>query len=235
MKKALATLAIVGLTAIGVRAADTLTDWTFEGTALSTITPATDFTYGPADSGVQTGGSKGSGHHASTATAWSFPSGNGSLRSFSSNNWAVGDYWQFTLNTSTYSNLVLDWDQAGSSTGPRDFKLAYSSNGGATFSDFATYTVILSGFTTGSTNTATHHSFDLSSITALNSNASVVFRLIDNSTTSITGATVASTGTDRVDNFTVTAKVVPEPSVIGMVGLGATLLIGAIRYRRRGV
>jgi hypothetical protein len=235
MKKALLTLAIVTVGTIAAHA-QVLTDWTFEGTASSTALTATDFTYGPADSGAQTTGSLSTGHHASTATVWSFPAGNGSVHSFSSNNWAVGDYWQFTLDTSTYSGLTLGWDQAGSGTGPRDFRLAYSSDGGTTFSDFTTYSVILSGFSTGSTNTAAHHSFDLSSITALDNNPNVVFRLIDNSTSAINGTgAVQSGGTDRVDNFTVSTTVVPEPSVIGMVGLGATLLMGAIRYRRRGV
>lgn len=235
MKKALATLAIMALATFAARAQDTLTDWTFEGTAVSTALTATDFNYGPADLGVQTGGSDGAGHHAATNTVWSFPAGNGSLHAFSSNNWQVGDYWQFSLNTSGYTNIMLGWDQAGSGTGPRDFKLAYSADGGLSFFDVSTYSVILSGFATGSTNTAAHQGFDASGITALNNNATVIFRLIDNGTTAINGTgTVATAGTDRVDNFTVTGlSAVPEPSVLGMVGLGAALVIGAFKYRRR--
>ena len=234
MKKALATLAIVTLAAVAAHG-QTITDWTFEGTATSTALTGTDFTYGPADTGSQTVGSLGAGHHASTATVWSFPAGNGSLKAFSSNNWAVGDYWQFSLNTSTYSNIMLSWDQAGSSTGPRDFKLAYSADGGMSFFDVSTYSVIVSGFSSSSTNTAVHQGFDASGITAINNNAAVIFRLIDNGTTAINGTgTVASAGSDRVDNFTVTGvAAVPEPSVLGMVGLGVALVIGAFKYRRR--
>jgi hypothetical protein len=237
MKKALLTLALLTVAAVVTRA-DTLADWTFEGTPVSTaLTSATDFDYGPADSGVQTVSSDASGHHVSTATAWSFPTGNGSAKSFSSTRWTVGDYWQFTLNTSTYTNLVLNWDQAGSSTGPANFRLAYSSDGGMSFTDFGTYSVVLQNFSAGTAQTSPspHQTFDLSAITALNNNASVIFRLVDNSTASIGGGTVGTAGTDRVDNFTVsgTTSAVPEPSVLGMIGLGAAGLVGALRYRRR--
>jgi len=223
MKKALLTFGIVMVAALAVRA-DTIADWTFETSQPATAGPITP----------EVGAGSGLGNHAGAAV-YSSPSGNGSVHSWSANLWAVGDYWQFSVNTTTFSNLQLSWDQAGSSTGPKDFRLAYSSDGGSTFTDFSTYTVILSGFSTGSTNTAATHSFDLSGVTALNNNANVVFRLIDNSTNAIGGSTagVGTGGTDRVDNFTVTATAaVPEPSVIGMVALGTALVVGAIRHRK---
>lgn len=221
MKKALLTLALVTVSAIAARA-DTIADWTFE-----TSIPATAGPFSP-----EIGAGSALGLHAGAAT-YSSPAGNGSLHSFSANTWAVGDYWQFTINASTYSSLVLDWDQVGSNTGPRDFRLAYSTDG-TTFTDFTTYSVIVSGFSSGSTNTAAHHTADLSAITALNGQPTVVFRLFDNGTTAINNTgTVAAGGTDRVDNFTVTGvSAIPEPSVIGMIGFGTVLVIGAIRRRR---
>ncbi|MDB6125108.1 MAG: hypothetical protein JWQ71_4101 [Pedosphaera sp.] len=63
--------------------------------------------------------------------------------------------------------------------------------------------------------------YDLSSITALDNASSIYFRLIDQATTSISGATVGTGGTDRVDNFTVfTVTPVPEPSTLALLGLG---------------
>ena len=61
---------------------------------------------------------------------WSNPAGNGSAKSLSSNNWATGDYYQFTLtiSDSEFSGLGLSvyrFDQTGSNTGPKDFQLSY--------------------------------------------------------------------------------------------------------------
>ena len=61
---------------------------------------------------------------------------------------------------------------------------------------------------------AANTSRDLSAITALDNQANVYFRLIDNSTTSANGGTVAAAGTDRVDNFTISGTAIPAaPSV----------------------
>ena len=217
---------------VAVRA-DNLADWTFEGTTI-TNTTATDFSYGPADTGLQTGGSASGGHHASTATVWSGPAGNGSVQSMSVNHWGVGDYFQFSLSTLNYASLTISFDATGSSTGPTDFTLQYSTNG-TTFSNFANYTVTLATWVTnGTPQTASNYSFDLSAVTSLDNISTAYFRLTDASTTSIGGGTVGTTGTSRVDNFIVSgASTVPEPSVLGLAGLGAAMLVGARRFYRR--
>ncbi len=63
----------------------------------------------------------------------------------------------------------------------------------------------------------------------LDNSSVITFRLVDTATTAINGTTVASGGTDRVDNFTVVG-VVPEPSTVALVGAG---LIGMVAMRRR--
>ena len=234
MKKVIATLALAALTTAASYAQTTLADWTFEGTLNDTT--ASDFAYGPADSGAQNGGSAGGGHHAATNTVWSSPSGNGSVQSLSATRWDMGDYFQFSLSTAGFSGLSITADQTGSNTGPRDFQLQYSTDGN-TFTNFGSIYSISndSWATNGTPKTVSNHSFDLSSITALNNLSTVYFRLTDASTTNITGGAITAAGSSRVDNFTVNAAntVVPEPSILGLAGLGAAMLVGARRFYRR--
>ena len=138
------------------------------------------------------------------------------LKSFSSNNWAVGDYYQFQTSTSVYHAIQVSWDQTGSGTGPRDFKLAYSTDG-TNFTDFYSYSLPSPAVSWSSTSTSstTKFSSDLSSITALDNKTNVYFRLIDTSTVSISGGTVGTGGTGRVDNFTVSGIGPTPPSGVG--------------------
>jgi len=176
------------------------------------------------------GSGSASAFHAGSATVWSTPAGNGSTKSFSANTWATGDYFQFVVSSIGYSGLSVSFDQMGSNTGPKDFGLAYSTDG-TTFTQFGTYSLINGGWSAGTPVVTTSYSFDLSSITALNNTSAVYFRLIDISTTSINGGTVAAGGTGRVDNFAVTT--VPEPSAMAIVG-GFGLLGLFMAARRRG-
>jgi hypothetical protein len=174
------------------------------------------------------------GSQASAQSDWTTPAGNGSANSLSVNTWAVGDYFQFQLSTIGFTGLGVSFDQASSSTGPRDFDFAYSTDG-SVFTTFASYSVLQNGLApnaswNGTTpSTAYSFAFDLSGISAIDEQASVYFRLINSSTTSAGGGTVASTGTDRVDNFTVYSPV-PEPSTAALLGLGL-LAFGFIRRR----
>ena len=65
-------------------------------------------------------------------------------------------YFQFTLNATGYQNLVLAWAGNVSGTGPTNMTLEYSSDGGATFNNFATFATPLNSSTTQ----------DVSSVTA---------------------------------------------------------------------
>jgi PEP-CTERM motif len=204
--------------------ADTIADWTFETTAPTTAGPISP----------ETGSGSASGSHAGAAV-YSSPVGNGSAKSYSANTWAVNDYWQFQVSATGYQGIMLSYDQNGSGTGPGTFQLEYSTDG-TDFTAFGSAYTLTSGVTwaTGTPNQATHESFDLSAITALN-NASVVdFRLIDTSTVSVAGGTVGSGGTDRVDNVDITATLVPEPSSLAVVGLGGAVA-SFFAFRRRKV
>jgi hypothetical protein len=225
--KPLLLVALLGAIAAPALAQSTiLASWNFETGTISGT--GTDF--GPISAATGSGGA--SGHHAASAATWSSPAGNGSTHSFSVNNWATGDYFQLQTSATGYTGLMLTWDQTGSSTGPKDFELQYSTDG-SSWTNFASYAVLINGSpnvawsSTGTPNATFSYSYDLSSVTALNNAATVYFRLTDLDTTSIGNATVASGGTDRLDNFVVTATAIPEPgafaAAVGLAGLTLAL------------
>ena len=216
--------------------ADVLAQWTFE-TSLPAFT-------GASTNGIipEVGTGSAGGTHASSATVYSTPSGNGSAHSFSANTWALGDYYQFQTSTLGFSGTRISYDQTSSATGPTHFQFSYSTDG-STFTPFvADYTVLTNatsannsgtGFSTTAWGPTTPQpafnvSLDLSSITALDNISTAYFRVVDNTASSPSG------GTDRIDNFTISATPVsvPEPSVFVLSGLGLAALLGSRKLRR---
>lgn len=186
-----------------------IAQWTFEGVTLSGTagtTPSITAGSTQADAGTLTAGSAFSGLHSSSSTAWNTPVGNGSLKSFSSNNWTFGDYYQFQFATTGYQDISITWDATGSGTGPRDFKVQYSTNG-TIFTDAtganSTYSLTLDAWSSGSYNSVSTRTLNLSFVTALNNAPAVYVRLVCNSGTNINGMAIATTGTSRVDDFKV--------------------------------
>lgn len=212
------SFAALSFGAVTAQAQTTVAQWTFETSA-----PATS---GPFAAEVGTG--QASGFHAGAATVYSSPAGNGSARSFSSNTWAVGDYYQFAVSTLGLPNISVSWDQTGSNTGPRDFALSYSTNG-TTFTNVGNYG--LTAVAWSSATAAVGSSFSYAVAGASNA-ANVLFRLTDISAVSINGGTVAAGGTGRVDNFTVTSAV-PEPGTWLMMLAGVGLMAARIGRRSR--
>ena len=183
--------------------------WGFE--SITTTNTASTPTFGSssqiADSGTLTTGTSVTAYHSNPLTTWSNPSGNNSSKSISSNFWSVGDYYQFSVVTSMYDNLKLVFDQTGSNTGPKDFKIQYSLDG-TTFTDITTYVVPYNtttntsyGWSTTTYKQESVLSFDLSSITDLSNKPIAYIRLVNNSTNAINGSTVGTGGTSRIDNF----------------------------------
>ncbi len=210
--------------------AATIADWTFE-----TSIPATAGPFSP-----EIGAGSATGIHPGGST-YSSPSGNGSLHSFSSNTWVVGDSYQFQVNTTGQQNIMLSFDQTSSNTGPRDFVLQYSTNG-TSFTNFGSqYSVLANASPNVPWNNTTVNplytfNYDLSSISALNNASAVYFRLADNSTISANGGAVASGGTDRVDNVIITGTLsggaVPAPGILPASLLGLAIAAGMVARRR---
>lgn len=110
-----------------------LTKWTFEVSVPTTSGPFVN------EEGAVEGFA--SGFHAVAATVWSNPVGNGSLESFSANNWSAGDYYQFTTSTIGFTDITFGWSQTRSGTGPANFKVQWSPDG-EDFEDVLEYTVL---------------------------------------------------------------------------------------------
>jgi hypothetical protein len=212
-----------------------IADWTFESTPLTPGPPAVTVTgsnVGPytAESGVNAGSSQATGFHATAATVWSAPAGNGSVKSLSANQWLANDYFQFFFDgTGTgFPVLTLSVDQTGSATGPKSFKVATSTDG-TTFADLPgggySFPNPPIGFTPATNNPLATFTFVLPSSMLLSSTDYV--RLIDTSPTTggaINSGNVGTAGTGRVDNVILSA--VPEASsalfgamVCGVIGV----------------
>lgn len=227
-KKHLAATAFIAVfCAASIANAGIITQWTVE----TPTTPAdTTAATGPSVS-ASTGTGTLNGVHAASS-AWTTPSGNGSAESYSVNTWAVGDYYQIQTSTLGSSNIGLQFDQTSSNTGPRDFKVQYFD--GTNYVDAGyTYAVLANASPNptwnATTSSAIYTNFvNLSAIVALNNSASISLRLVDTSTVSANGGTVAAAGTSRLDNVSVFDNV-PEPSCL-FLAIAAVMAIGG--YRR---
>jgi hypothetical protein len=228
----LLSAAVVAVSLSANAGAVTVAHWDFES---STPADATNVGVYPNSIAPAIGSGNASGVHASANTDWTTPSGNGSANAFSSNEWSVGDYYQFQTSTIGYSDIQVSWDQVSSSTGPRDFKLSYSTDG-SIFTDYGTYTVRSNGspaWSSGAPTGLDTFAYDLSVINGLENQANVYFRLVDISAVSASNGTVGTSGTDRVDNFMIAAAPVPEAETYAMMlaGLG---MVGFMVRRRKG-
>lgn len=227
MKRGLVILASAAALAGASQAnAMVIANWTFEVSVPTTA--------GPHAAEIGTGTALG--FHTDGTTTYSNPAGNGSVESFSSNAWTVGDYYQFSVSTAGMNSIKFTFDQTSSNTGPRDFQVQYSTDG-SSFTNFGSpYAVLANSSPNPVWNSTTSSPLytnvvDLSSVSALNNQASIWLRLTDASTTSANGGTVAVGGTDRVDNVLIEGtQAVPEPATLAVLGIGAAALL---RRRRK--
>ncbi|RYY39102.1 MAG: hypothetical protein EOO08_11260 [Chitinophagaceae bacterium] len=131
------------------------------------------------------------------------PASSGSTFTVSTTGWDAGidtKYWQVDVNTSGASNITVSSLQASSNTGPRDWKIQYRLGNAGTWND------VTGGTVTVATSTATSPvQYYGPSNLALPADAAnqplVQIRWVVTSTTSVNGATVATTGTSRITSI----------------------------------
>jgi hypothetical protein len=201
-------------------------------TGTSYLPPNGSFPAGTPDQGLLAGSTSAilSTFHALAAATYTSPAGNGSQYSFSGNNWSPNDFYQVVLpTTGGWTNLSVSWDQARSSTGPASFSLQTSTDG-TTFTTGTTYTVLQSGgggapgtWSTGTYNALYSSTFALPS--SVENQTSLYIRFLNT-----TGSVSASSGSNRIDNVSVTA--VPEPSTCASL-LAGLACGGYSLFRRR--
>ena len=136
----------------------------------------------------------------------------GSALSRASASWGTGSqstrFYEMRVNASALSALSLRFDASRSGTGPTRVDLYYSTDGGSSYALFSSLT---------QPSAWTVFSFaGLSSISGLNNNSDVRFRLCPMSAS-------GSAGTIRFDNMLVEA--LPEPGLlVGLLGCAVLLL-----------
>lgn len=190
--------------------------WTFETSPPADVSGSA-ITALAADVGTGTA----SGFHSATATAYSTPAGNGSANSLSSNNWGVGDYYQFVVDTTGLSDIAVTWDQTRSSTGPSAFEVQYSTNG-TDFDTAASVTVAQVTWASGTAAAGSSYSVSFVELPEVDNVPALTLRLVQ------TASGVTATGTNRVDNFSVAT--VPEPAT-GLLAVGSLWMMLGRRRR----
>jgi phosphodiesterase/alkaline phosphatase D-like protein len=138
-------------------------------------------------------------------SGYSGTSGTPNPYSVSTNTWAGGagnKYWQIDVNTSGATSLNLSFNQGGSGTGPRDFKVQYRVGAAGTWTDVPGGTVTIPGVVASPGTAATWAVVsNLALPVAAENQPLVSLRWLMTSETSINGTTVAATGTDRLSGI----------------------------------
>ena len=123
-------------------------------------------------------------------------------------------YWQIEVNTVGFKNATISSDQISSASGPKDFKLQYSSTGTAgTFEDLVSTITLNSSSWTSLTNVALP--------AACQNNPNVVLRWAQTSFMNVANPSVEMTtagGTNKIDNILVKGEKLDLVNTVNVVG-----------------
>lgn len=219
-----ATYAGLALVALAVPAyADVIAGWTFETSgAVLTLNNSPAGPVAIAEEGANAAVSTATGLHASAATDWSSPAGNGSPRSFSSNEWAVGDYWLFRTSTLLFTGISSSAHFTRSGFGPARFSLEFSTDGvsyASLIDEIQVTPIVWSEMTVNPGSI-----FSPVNLPAAADNQATLFLRL-----SALDAGASGAGTCRFDNVYIEGTLVPGPGTLTLLGLGGVL---AARRRR---
>jgi uncharacterized repeat protein (TIGR02543 family) len=150
-----------------------------------------------------------------TATAWVVGAGGSGTFAPNSDKWNVlGDaYWQTEFSTTGYETLTLSSKQMGSNTGPRNFQVQWSLDGSNWSNVSGTAITVANNWTSGVLNNVTLP-------TEIKNQGKVFLRWIKLNNVSVAGGTVASGGTNRIDDIIIRGE--PLTNIISYDSNGAT-------------
>jgi len=229
MKFGFASLAVLAVASSA--SADLVCGWTITTafpTGAGNVPVGVTYGVGAANLGALTTGSSLDSVHASAAATYTSPSGNGSQYAFSSNNWAIGDYYQAKFSTLGFTDaMTVTWDQTRSSTGPVSFQVIFSTDGGTNWNTaLASYTVLQSGGggAPGTWSSTTYNPLytNTLAIAGIENTAEVLLRF------RAVSAPGGATGSNRIDNVMIYSGAVPAPGAVALLGLA-----GLVGRRRR--
>ncbi|MEB1805896.1 MAG: thermonuclease family protein [Bacillaceae bacterium] len=132
-----------------------------------------------------------------------YPAGTGGSGTFAynTNSWNDGageKFYKINFETIGFKNIKLSSKQNGSNTGPRDFKLQYSLDG-SDWKDLGKEIVVANNWNAGVVD-------NLTLPTEVENKENVYIRWLMTSNTSINGGTVASGGTNRIDDIVISGN-----------------------------
>jgi len=107
--------------------------------------------------------------------------------------WGAGKYWEFNLDTTGYEGIKFSTKTQSSGSGPKNWKLTYSIDGGTTWEDIAK-----SNIENENSLVQKYNGFELPVEIANRTNVKIRLVIIDDE--SVSGATISSTGTSRLAN-----------------------------------
>lgn len=224
MKKIL-TLLVSVYSLTSAAGAATIALWTFESPGIPPAGSSNSF----AGMLPEVGSGFASGFHANPTNVFSILAGNGSAQSLNANRWTPGDYWQFQVSTLGFTDIQLSFAQTANLVGATNFTLSYSLDGTAFSPVLSFYPVLIQSvapWNTVTPNPASISSLDLSGISTLDNAPEVYFRLVSNL------GTFAANAQGRIDDFQVTASVIPEPGNLFLAGLASLAFFGR-RHRTK--
>lgn len=166
----------------------TLAEWDFDDERLNVtnaIPQNEDAVFEIMGAGLSSFSSGASGQ-AANANGWTFDT-------------EIDKYWQITVDTEGFESLMISSKQLGSNTGPRDFQLQISTDGGINWSDVSGGTItVANNWTTGVLNSVALPG-------SAKNQSELSIRWLVTSDTRVDGSEgISGAGTNRIDDVKIT-------------------------------
>jgi len=174
-------------------AQETIAQWIFKDAGSNGVFPATGGVYQTSSTIRDVG---------TNTNAYTYEPSENSVRNQGWHNGTGTKYWLATLSTKGYDNIFLSSQQTSSSTGPKNFKVQYSINQ-QQWTDIPGGQLVLAQNNFNCSN----NSCKLINIplpAGANNQDVLYIRWVVNSTTSVSGGTVSSSGSSRIKDVVIT-------------------------------